>query len=115
MPARCYCLIDRGCDDAVHRILLLVIKASGVFPLAGRLADLNIPTRRAIKDQLRNCTMFQVDRARNRLKQPDRITFSEVGLREREHFQEWLASTPDVLGEHEQSPRTKAIGELEKC
>jgi len=43
--------------------------------------------------------MFQVDRAQNRLKQLDRITFSEVGLREREHLQEWLASTPDALGE----------------
>lgn len=43
--------------------------------------------------------MFQVDRSQNRLKQLDRITFSEVGLREREHLQEWLASTPDALGE----------------
>jgi len=42
--------------------------------------------------------MFQVDRSANRLKQLDRITFSEVGLREREHLQEWLATTPDALG-----------------
>lgn len=43
--------------------------------------------------------MFQVDRSANRLKQLDRITFSEVGLREREHLQEWLATTPDALGQ----------------
>jgi hypothetical protein len=40
-----------------------------------------------------------VDRSANRLKQLDRITFSEVGLREREHLQEWLATTPDALGQ----------------
>lgn len=43
--------------------------------------------------------MFQVDRAANRLKQLDKFTFSEVGLREREHLQEWLATTPDALGQ----------------
>lgn len=43
--------------------------------------------------------MFQVDRAANRLKQLDRTTFSEAGLREREHLQEWLATTPGALGE----------------
>ena len=40
-----------------------------------------------------------MDRSANRLKQLDRITFSEVGLREREHLQEWLATTPDALGQ----------------
>lgn len=43
--------------------------------------------------------MFQIDRSQNRLKQLERITFSEVGLREREHLQEWLANTPAALGE----------------
>ena len=43
--------------------------------------------------------MFQVDRARNRLKKLDRTNFSDVGLREREHLQEWLAAMPDVLAD----------------
>lgn len=43
--------------------------------------------------------MFQVDRSHNRLKQLDRTSFAEAGLREREHLQEWLATTPDALGQ----------------
>ncbi|SFO95642.1 DUF4268 domain-containing protein [Qipengyuania nanhaisediminis] len=43
--------------------------------------------------------MFQVDRSQNRLKQLGRTTFTEAGLREREHLQEWLATTPGALGE----------------
>lgn len=43
--------------------------------------------------------MFQIDRSANRLRKLDRTTFSEVGFREREHLQEWLASMPEALGE----------------
>lgn len=43
--------------------------------------------------------MFQIDRSANRLRKLERATFSEFGFREREHLQEWLASTPESLGE----------------
>ena len=36
--------------------------------------------------------MFQVDRSINRLRKLERTSFSEVGFREREHLQEWLAT-----------------------
>ena len=43
--------------------------------------------------------MFQIDRSANRLRKLGRTSFSEVGIREREHLQEWLASMPDALCE----------------
>lgn len=43
--------------------------------------------------------MFQIDRSTNRLRKLERTSFSEVGFREREHLQEWLASMPDALCE----------------
>ena len=43
--------------------------------------------------------MFQVDRSENRLVRLRKRRFSDLGLREREHLQEWLAHTPDALGE----------------
>lgn len=43
--------------------------------------------------------MFQIDRSANRLRKLERTSFSEVGFREREHLQEWLASMPDALCE----------------
>jgi len=43
--------------------------------------------------------MFQIDRFANRLRKLERISFSEVGFREREHLQEWLAAMPDALCE----------------
>ncbi len=43
--------------------------------------------------------MFQIDRSANRLRKLERTTFSEVGFREREHLQEWLATMPDALCE----------------
>lgn len=43
--------------------------------------------------------MFQIDRSANRLRKLERTRFSEVGFREREHLQEWLASMPDALCE----------------
>lgn len=43
--------------------------------------------------------MFQVDRSLNRLSKLERTSFAELGFREREHLQEWLAKMPDALCE----------------
>lgn len=43
--------------------------------------------------------MFQVDRPANRLRKLERTSLTEVGFREREHLQEWLATMPDALCE----------------
>ena len=43
--------------------------------------------------------MFQIDRSANRLRKLERTSFSEVGFKEREHLQEWLASMPGALCE----------------
>ena len=43
--------------------------------------------------------MFQVIRSTNRLVRLEEPRFSELKLREREHLQEWLAHTPEALGE----------------
>ena len=43
--------------------------------------------------------MFQVVRSKNRLVRLEERRFSDLKLREREHLQEWLAYTPEALGE----------------
>ncbi len=43
--------------------------------------------------------MFQVIRSKNRLVRLEERRFSDLKLREREHLQEWLAHTPEALGE----------------
>lgn len=43
--------------------------------------------------------MFQVNRAENRIKRLEERRFVDLGLRERDHLQEWLAGMPDALGE----------------
>ncbi|KQT96082.1 hypothetical protein ASG60_20595 [Methylobacterium sp. Leaf469] len=43
--------------------------------------------------------MFQVNRAENRIRRLEERRFSDLGLRERDHLQEWLAGLPDALGE----------------
>ena len=43
--------------------------------------------------------MFQVIRSTNRLVQLEERRFSDLKLREREHLQEWVAHTPEALGE----------------
>ena len=43
--------------------------------------------------------MFQVLRSTNRLVRLEERRFSDLRLREREHLQEWLAHTPEALGE----------------
>lgn len=43
--------------------------------------------------------MFLIDRANNRVKPLDQQAFSELGFRERDHLQEWIAHNPNVFGE----------------
>ena len=43
--------------------------------------------------------MFQIDRSANRLRKLERTSFAEVGFRERENLQEWLATMPNALCE----------------
>ena len=43
--------------------------------------------------------MFQVIRSTNRLVRLKERRFADLKIREREHLQEWLAHTPDALGE----------------
>lgn len=43
--------------------------------------------------------MYQVDKTCNKLVRLDRRTFSSLGLRERDHLQEWIAKMPSILGE----------------
>lgn len=43
--------------------------------------------------------MFRVDRSQNRISRLSLKRFGELGVREREHLQEWLVHQPDALGE----------------
>lgn len=43
--------------------------------------------------------MFKIDRTVNRIHPVSRTSFSDLGFRERDHLQEWIAATPDALGE----------------
>lgn len=43
--------------------------------------------------------MYQVDKDANRLKPLDKPSFRDLGFREREHLQEWIANEPSILGE----------------
>ena len=43
--------------------------------------------------------MYQIDKDANRISPLQEKRFSELGFREREHLQEWLAANPEVLGE----------------
>lgn len=43
--------------------------------------------------------MFLIDKNRNRIEKVEQKTFSELGFKEREHLQEWLANNPSSLGE----------------
>lgn len=43
--------------------------------------------------------MYQIKRNVNNIVQLQECSFSELGFREREHLQEWIAKNPDVLGE----------------
>ena len=43
--------------------------------------------------------MYQIKRNLNNIIQLQERSFSELGFREREHLQEWIAKNPEVLGE----------------
>jgi len=43
--------------------------------------------------------MYQIDKSANRISPLQEKKFSELGFREREHLQEWIAANPEVLGE----------------
>lgn len=43
--------------------------------------------------------MFVIDRSENRARALDRRSFAELGLRERDDLQEWIANDPTLLGE----------------
>lgn len=43
--------------------------------------------------------MYLIDTKTNRIKDLAKKSFSELGFRERQHLQEWIANKPEVLGE----------------
>jgi len=43
--------------------------------------------------------MYLINKENNRIEKLDQISFSELGFREREHLQEWIAKVPSVFGE----------------
>jgi hypothetical protein len=43
--------------------------------------------------------MYLIDKEQNRIERLDEKSFSELGFRERDHLQEWLANNPEALGE----------------
>lgn len=43
--------------------------------------------------------MYLIDPTSNTIKKLDEKTFSELGFRERDHLQQWIAQSPDCLGE----------------
>lgn len=43
--------------------------------------------------------MFKIDASSNRISRIESKSFSELGFKEREHLQEWLANEPNALGE----------------
>ena len=47
----------------------------------------------------RETLVFQVKLPENRLLRLEQATFGDLGFKERDHLQEWLAHTPDALGE----------------
>jgi hypothetical protein len=43
--------------------------------------------------------MYLIDTSVNRIKSLTKQTFSQLGFKERQHLQEWIANTPEALGE----------------
>ena len=43
--------------------------------------------------------MYRIDRSANSIQPLARVSFRELGFRERAHLQEWIANEPLVLGE----------------
>jgi hypothetical protein len=49
--------------------------------------------------ELQEGLLFKIDKSDNRIERLAPRTFSELGFRERQHLQEWIANKPDALGE----------------
>lgn len=45
--------------------------------------------------------MFQIDKTNNQINRLQEMSFSELGLKEREHLQEWIAKDPSCLDKEE--------------
>jgi hypothetical protein len=43
--------------------------------------------------------MYLINKQKNRIEKIDRSTFKQLGFKEREHLQEWIANNPDCLNE----------------
>ena len=43
--------------------------------------------------------MYLIDKSRNRIEKLKKKSFTELGFKERESFQEWIANTREVFGE----------------
>lgn len=43
--------------------------------------------------------MYQIDKTTNNIVKLEERLFGDIGIREREHLQEWIAKNPEVLGE----------------
>lgn len=43
--------------------------------------------------------MYLIDKEKNRIQTLSKKSFSELGFKERQHLQEWIANKPDALGE----------------
>ena len=43
--------------------------------------------------------MYRIDKSTNDITQLQKRRFSELGFKERENLQEWIAKNPEVLGE----------------
>ena len=43
--------------------------------------------------------MYIIDKEKNRISRLDKKTFGDLGFKERENLQEWLANNPEALGE----------------
>ncbi len=43
--------------------------------------------------------MYLINRSENRISKIEKKTFSELEFRERDHLQEWIANSPEILGE----------------
>lgn len=43
--------------------------------------------------------MYLIDTSKNRIMGLTKQTFGKLGFKERQHLQEWIANTPEALGE----------------
>jgi hypothetical protein len=43
--------------------------------------------------------MFRINKEKNIVELLEEVTFSELGIRERENLQEWICHNPEMFGE----------------